>query len=368
MNRSLLYKGLLYREWKHSWGTLSMLALAVIFQPILGTIAGVVVNSRNGVSFVDFATWAWDLLHLTNEVPLLAIPFFGAVLAALSAVHSERQGSNLETVLLTPVKVSDLVRAKFALAFLVIAGFNLLDVLVLWIDASAIAPLYATAGSALLYYLVSVGIAAIGYAVAFVVALGVGRAIASAAAALILFGLPNLILAPVMSLLSDSIAFPIPQSLHVARSIQIARSMLIQTLQNIASTTTVYYYLSPFYYLLKPMTVFIGLSIVCLTLSGLLFWAATAIAERIPPEHFRQTFVASWIRTAAWWFFVLAAAVAFGVFAAALATQISQYHPDTAMTTILYTFSISVIAFAAVLIAAHRLTTHLWRRFSQASL
>ncbi|MHB1682313.1 MAG: hypothetical protein ACYCYO_05715 [Bacilli bacterium] len=295
MNRSFLPKGAVYKEWRQMRLIVFAYVFAAILLPILGSLIEEFITLTNGYYQGDnIGFWAHAVIRFQGGNPLTALPFLVAAAWGLHAVYVERNGFNLEAALSGPLRRRDLIATKWAMAALVILGANLPGAILLFVEACGLFPAMTNLMAAAQWYFVNAGLQWLAFALAFVVALGVGRYSIAVAFIGFFFCLPSLLLAALGTMIESGATAVVYNFYH--QSYLGVSSYWLQIIGHIDSWAKA---LFSFTYLNLNGNYRLGYEwgrldavfpvALCIVIG--LYWLAQHMTNRLALEYFRNLFV-----------------------------------------------------------------------------
>lgn len=367
MNRSFWTRGLLYKEWRQQRIVLLFIVLAVFFQPILGSIAGEILNMMRQFESVQpypalpaLGEWARAVLLFYGSNQLSFLPVGATLFWGVFMMDSERRGQNLEALLAGPVSRRSVISTKWGLGIATILLLNLPGAIVLSVEALGAPGTHAiwALGWATRWYFVQTGLECLTFSVGLIVGIGVGTYALAIGYAIVAVWLPYLIV--------STIAATIQLAPHVYTSSQgmemsFYNSALPQALQQLQTILNPYTYMGHAYYSvvsLSPEEVPLSFSLVfpvCLVLAIALFWGAFELFGRLSVESWRKMFTMRGFKlallllvgaTLAW----IVGFVAMGRAENAIVMNnyLLHQHPSLIVTKVWTVFVIGFIVFLAV--------------------
>ncbi len=312
VNRFSSHRGLLYREWKINRAAYVVIVVGLMAVPVLGSIATAINYAQLSHTFppsfppsfrVTFTVWFWAWQKIAHPVDrTLFLPaFLVGALCGWWTLLTERREWTLESALVGPVAVSDVLVAKARLAIASITAAALFGSLVLTAEALVHAPRWITVAEGLRWLVETGGTAFAAYAAALLFSLLVGEAAVAAAWVALAFSLPMILYQFVMALITQTVGYPPTVAvMHTAGSSPVSPMEIVNRFHMAAQLFMLYDYGSGLtgvsstgpnvlHYNVASITwIMLG----WIALGVLLFGLALRFARVMPLERFRKAFVA----------------------------------------------------------------------------
>ncbi len=314
------HSGLLYREWKINRAAYVVIIVGLLAFPLLGSIARAVNSAQlSQYSPVDRLTatvwyFAWSLLAYPVHRALFLLAFLVGALCGWWTVLTERREWTLESALVGPVTVSDVLVAKTRMAIISITVAALLGSLVLTGESLVYAPRWIAVAEGLRWLVLTGGTAFAAYAAALLFSLLAGEAAVAAAWVVLAFSLPMVLYEFAMALITQTAGYPSTvAAMAVVNRIHMAAQIFM--LYDYGSGMTGFSSTGPnLLYLNEASITWILLG--WIALGVLLFGLALRFARGMPLERFRKAFVAPVLGTVTFAGLIAAVSSLFGLLAA----------------------------------------------------